>query len=479
MVEKMLVSALLLIVLLLLGGCCTFTRRLVSFPTPSKARRIYDLHGRTVIYHGVNLSNYSKHSAPPPDSTSRGLAGHPWHGEKEADDLKSWGFNLVRYLIFWEAVEPTPGNYDDAYIDSAIANIRMLGDRGIDVIVDLHQDLFAQKFHGNGCPEWAIRDDGKKFEKQQPWALNYLQPAVQASFKNLWSNKDNLLDYNIKMVEHVLLKVKQVPNVIGVDVFNEPWPDGWPLTFERKSLSNYYKRLWDMWQNHTNGYPFLAFEPWMSTSAGYPTNIRLKNDSPGFLYMPHYYDFFCEQNKPYKWFNRQVLKRSMNIRSYEAQEFKCPVIIGEFGFPTGAKNYLKALDDFFELADKHRIGWAYWSYDKIIHNDRGFLNEDGTPADNKFLSKLVRIYPQFIQGRNEKYQFVNDVFTMTWDYNPSDYTAPISAPTQIYVPSSWDVIIETDNTFSKNDNKILVEHSMNSNTNKIIITVVNRNGFPQ
>jgi len=32
------------------------------------------------------------------------------------DDLKSWGFNLVRLGVMWEAVERTPGKYDEEYL---------------------------------------------------------------------------------------------------------------------------------------------------------------------------------------------------------------------------------------------------------------------------------------------------------------------------------------------------------------------------
>jgi len=450
----------------------TFLKRFLSFPSDKKTRYIRDAQGRIVIHHGVNISNYSKHSGPPGETRPR--AGHPWHGEQEAANLQAWGFNLVRYLVHWEAIEPTRGTYNEAYLDRVIEDIEMYGRHGIEVVVDFHQDLFAQKFHGNGFPEWAAIDNGKPFKLQEPWAMNYFQPAVKESFKNFWKNKDGLLDSYIAAVEHVYLKVRTCSNVLGVDVMNEPWPEGWFLTFERTDLSNFYDRLKEVWLKHGNGYPYLMFEPWMSTSAGYPTNLRMDNERfIGAVYMPHYYDFFCEQGKPYGWFNKIAMKRALNIRCSEAQEFKCPMIFGEFRFPVVSKNYREAFSDFYQLCDEHSVGWTYWSYDKLVHNDRGLINDDGTPASNSILFDLVRIYPKRIVGEGARYGFDGNVFTMSWKSTGD------CGLVEIYVPAAWDVVIETENPYRVSGDTLFVTSYPKGCKNKVTVTVKSKNGFPQ
>lgn len=469
-----------LCVLLILLCSCTFTRRFLAWPSPHRQRFMLDDDKRISIYHGVNISNYTKHCAPPFDFSGRGRAGHPWHGEKEASDLESWGFNLVRYLVHWEAIEPVRGKYDESYIDTVVSKIEMLGRHGISVIVDVHQDLYAQRYHGNGFPDWAVRDDGKKFEFQTPWAMNYLQPAVRACFDNFWSNKDGILDANVAMIEHLLVRLVKIKNVLAIDVLNEPWPKGWPLTFERKILSKYYQRLAVVWSKHGIERPYLGFEPWMSTSAGYPTNLRMKkakSNFSGLVYMPHYYDFFCEQDKPYKRFNKLVVKRAFNIRSYEAQVFKCPVVYGEFGFPSSAKGYLSGMKDFMSLADRHRASWCYWSYDKLIHNDRGFLNDDGSVAKNGFLLELVRIYPQKIFGVNPKFKFDGKTFEMEWEFD-TPTSVPLPKPAEIYVPAAWDVEIESLGPACRAGNKVFVEPYTPSKRQWVKIILKDRNGFP-
>jgi endoglycosylceramidase len=448
-----------------------FLRRLVSFPSRHKRCYLRDSLGRICILHGLNVGNYPKHSGPL-SHFGRGSAGHPWHGREEAARMKAWGLNVLRYQMFWECVEPQPGVYDEAYLEQAVKTIEEFGSEGIEVIVVLHQDLYSQRLSGNGFPEWTERDEGKSFERQEPWSKNYLQPAVMACFKNFWENKDGLLQANIRMLGHLLNRMKTVSCVLGIDVMNEPFPGKWPLTFERKELSDYYRDLQKVWKQHEiSKRPYLMFEPWMSTSAGIPTNMSFSGSG---VYMPHYYDFFCEMEKPYKLFNKLVMRRSMNIKAYEGQEFKSPVIYGEFGFPYQAKGYCRAFEDFISLADKHAAGWAYWSYDKETHNDRGCLDASGAPT--VFLEMLVRIYPQKIAGDNPEYSFDGKKFRFSWDPNEvSDY----NTPTEVYIPEPWKVDIKCTCGHVREKGILSLYPGTSKKRQSLEVEVRQRCGFPR
>ena len=59
-------------------------------------RFMYDDQGRALILHGTSISNNAKWQ---PD-------GHPRAKRGEVIGLaRDWGFNLVRYLIFWARVD--------------------------------------------------------------------------------------------------------------------------------------------------------------------------------------------------------------------------------------------------------------------------------------------------------------------------------------------------------------------------------------
>src|SRR5262245_47114112 len=74
--------------------------------------RVHDgfLHAddaRGIISRGVNLSGSHKYA--------------PYLDDKQPADYArlrvEWGFNTVRFLMTWAAVEPQQGVYDDAYLD--------------------------------------------------------------------------------------------------------------------------------------------------------------------------------------------------------------------------------------------------------------------------------------------------------------------------------------------------------------------------
>jgi endoglycosylceramidase len=78
-------------------------------------------------------------------------------GEYVEDDflrLKQWGFNLIRFGVIWDGVEPEPGLYDDSYLDKLRDQIRMARNNGLYVLLDMHQDLYSAAY-GDGAPSWA------------------------------------------------------------------------------------------------------------------------------------------------------------------------------------------------------------------------------------------------------------------------------------------------------------------------------------
>ena len=94
----------------------------------------------------------------PASITARGHIGQS--GKWYTDWLAKEGFDSVRLGIIWKAVEPEPGQYDDAYLDSIANTVKMLSKRGIMTLIDAHQDMYNEKFEGEFAPDWAVIDDG-------------------------------------------------------------------------------------------------------------------------------------------------------------------------------------------------------------------------------------------------------------------------------------------------------------------------------
>jgi len=86
------------------------------------------------MMHGVNIV-----TKIPPYIPLNGTFDPLWSlTDTEMDNLKLWGFNIVRLGVMWEAVERAPGWYNDTYLDQVESLINRLGQRGIYSLVDAH-----------------------------------------------------------------------------------------------------------------------------------------------------------------------------------------------------------------------------------------------------------------------------------------------------------------------------------------------------
>src|SRR5690625_3720881 len=74
------------------------------------------------------------------------------------DSIKSWNMNAVRFGIFWDGLEPEPGKIDTVYLQKLDTAIAMAKKAGLYVMLDMHQDLYSEKYGGDGAPDWACLD---------------------------------------------------------------------------------------------------------------------------------------------------------------------------------------------------------------------------------------------------------------------------------------------------------------------------------
>ncbi|HSN81459.1 MAG TPA: hypothetical protein VLS88_02680, partial [Polyangiales bacterium] len=76
------------------------------------------------------------------------------------------------HLIFWDAIEPEPGVYDQDYLTRWEDRLDWYAEAGVWVVLDMHQDVYSQVFCCDGAPEWAVRTDGIPYEQQEVWWTN-------------------------------------------------------------------------------------------------------------------------------------------------------------------------------------------------------------------------------------------------------------------------------------------------------------------
>jgi endoglycosylceramidase len=151
-------------------------------------------------------------------------------GADDAAFLARNGFNVVRLGVIYAGVEPSPGQYNDAYLANIATTVKQLSKRGIYTLLDFHQDQYNERFHGEGFPAWAVQDDGLPNQPDLGFPGNYLgMPAVQHAFEHFWADSPGpggvgLQERYTAAWAHVASRFASDTHVLGYDLFNEPWP---------------------------------------------------------------------------------------------------------------------------------------------------------------------------------------------------------------------------------------------------------------
>lgn len=231
-----------------------------------------DEHGRTVMLRGVNLGGSSKMPAKPNGAShikerfyeykAVSFVGRPFPAP-EADEhferLRHWGFNCLRFVITWEAIEHAgPGQYDLIYLDYLKKMVAKAGEYGFYVFIDPHQDVWSRWTGGDGAPAWTLEAAGFDLTKLHAagaafvhqehgdtfptmrWVTNYNKLATATMFTLFFGGNDFapnttvdgvpiqefLQSHYINAIKKVAEQVKDMPHVMGYDSLNEP-SAGW------------------------------------------------------------------------------------------------------------------------------------------------------------------------------------------------------------------------------------------------------------
>ena len=242
--------------------------------------RFRDEHGRHVILRGVNLGGDCKvpaapngHSYLPTDFADHrevSFVGRPAPLDEIDGHLARiahWGFNCLRLLTTWEAVEHAgPGRHDEAYLDYFAEVCRRADTHGLHVFIDFHQDVWSRMSGGDGAPGWTFEAVGLDFTKfdaadaahvmqhrydasvgglqtsypLMSWGGNYRMPANGIMWTLFFGGQLLVPEFTIEgcnaqvyLQDHYLgsmraiaERVAHLDHVIGFDTLNEPG-SGW------------------------------------------------------------------------------------------------------------------------------------------------------------------------------------------------------------------------------------------------------------
>jgi len=231
----------------------------------NKGEHFIDEKGRVVLFRGINIA-----AKTPLTDLSKGFSvskgewasfvNTPFSLDEayiHFSRLKYLGFNLLRWVVPWEALCPiTPSKVDSFYLEYLDRIIAIAKDYGFSVLIDFHQDVWSRFTGGSGAPYWTLEKVGlnvsnfdetlasisHKNKARYPlghlfWATNANRYAVKTMFTLFFGGKtfapdfeidgknvqDFLQDNYIEAIAQCAEKLKKHDHIIGFDVMNEPY----------------------------------------------------------------------------------------------------------------------------------------------------------------------------------------------------------------------------------------------------------------
>lgn len=386
-----------------------------KLPLGHTGRWITDAGGRVVVMHGANLVYKVAPFYP---------SAGPF-GPSDAAYLRSLGFTAIRVGVLWEALEPQPGVYNDAYLNHIAATVNLLRRDGIVSILDFHQDQYHEQFLGEGFPTWSVQDDGLP-NPPIPFPAGYeTNPAVQRAFENFWADKPGpggvgLQERYAAAWAHVAKRFRGHPSVLGYEIMNEPFPGSDYLSCASPGCPSSdaqltgLERKVDRAIRSVDARTLVFYEPFVTFNFGYPDGLGALNDRRA-VFAWHDY---CLATSPNGCSSNKTTMQVAAARVAKTGE-------GTFLTEYGATSSAPSLELMVSLADKYMVPWTYWSYctcnDPTGSSDEGMVLDPSKPKTSanlrtSIVDAIVEPYPQVIAGTPVAWGFDRSARRFTFRY---------------------------------------------------------------
>jgi endoglycosylceramidase len=395
--------------------------------------RFRDALGREVLLRGANTGGRSK--LPPflpfAFDTSQGSATFAAAADRYFARMASWGLRTARMPFTWEALEPTRGTFDEAWLARYEAMVDAAGAHGIRVIVDFHQDLFARPYCGDGFPLWTLPQPiPERPEDCKTWFLGYfIDPQQRLAFDRLWANTDGIQDAMEAMWRFMAKRMWTHSAVIGFEVLNEPAEgSGEVETWAPEILTPFIDRMAAAIRAEAPG-ALIFFDSTGVEATKQTTSLR-RPTGADLAFAPHFYDqtiFIAGDGDP-------AVAKAVANWSKQRTEWTLPVLIGEFGIPRsggGVSSYSRAVWDVLDEELLHGTVWEYSDApDEWNEEGMSLVGLDGQEA----LSALeaIRVYPSAVAGTITSFTFDRATLSATLVWQATEGTTELAAPARLY-----------------------------------------------
>jgi endoglycosylceramidase len=418
-------------------------------PLTFRGRDLIDADGRVVQLHGINmvLKRAPWFLGP----------GEPWLEPSDLEVLRRTGFNAVRLGVWAAALMPEPGVVDHQYIENVASGVELLSDAGMWVMLDFHQDVFS------GMPDWATTPEAAAQPLLPPdlaevfWALSYFSPRSNRQWEDLYarvpvadgrSAVDLLGDGWAAVAE----RFRDTPNVIGIDLLNEPWPAERFFDCLVGGCGSRYAELQAIYEDLTARIGQVApdLPVWWAPFNWGPPFQGTPAPGAGVGYTFHSYCLDTDGGEPVQpdttsnTLCRVLYDGAVADALVMGARWNAPVVLGEFGASRSPLNTTRLT----QLADEHLLSWIYWDYPyfeaaaDVVRTDivRAYAQATaGTPTMQRFDPATGRFEYRF---RPDPSATGPTSIALPPDVYPQGYTATVDGGTVTSAPDDGRLTVE-------------------------------------
>ncbi len=382
---------------------------------------------RVVFLRGVNAGGRSKFAPFSPFEYANGafdmtLAIY-------MDHAKAMGINVMRVPFTWEAVEPVQGQDDQEFLKRYDALLDAAWARGVYLVVDFHQDVYAQAFCGDGFPAWTLPGPKPAPHHDCPsWSVAYFSDkGVVDAFDRLWADNSTVQAQLASMWDRMVARYKDRPGVIGFEVINEPASGSANSdSFESVTLTAFYSKM--VARMRAAAPSSLVFVDPLGFDAVAVRTTLARPIGEGIVFAPHFY--------PIGRADPTSVHGNLSKWATVGQAWNVPVFVGEFGSSHDNPASLEFMTAHYDAFDALGLSGTEWEMsmapEQWNSESDSLIHADGT--EYPVATAIQRPFARAVAGDAIETAYDATARTFTLTYAPSAIgVTEVSIPKKAYL----------------------------------------------
>jgi hypothetical protein len=329
----------------------------------TKNGQILDSTNHPVQFRGIMYTRLAPGTGQPSSQSGSECTGWTAPTSTVFNNVKKWGFNVVRLSITWANIEPsrpfTAGPFDfhdwnDQYLTAVDNTVKGFTSRGVAVILELSQNKWSPYFErhqgstcpGRGMPMWLYKN-------------TTTNSIVEAKKEFFGENKNTDQEQYADVWKLLAQRYANNSMVVAADIFNEPYLNPQRMSSQEMNLTGFYQKVGGAIRS-VNPRLLLLIED----NQVLGPNKSAMTKPPRFSNLVYEFHLYA-----HKWDSEG--QDWADGKSNQARTWKLPVFMGEFNafgygsntsYSRPGKRWQRDTKALMAYAKAHGIAWTFAAY---------------------------------------------------------------------------------------------------------------------